>query len=144
MIYAFMKKQHPNLPAVLEQDTADKKGLEFDDIVSKDIISLAMEKKDPLCLKVVEKFAEIFGAEVGNAALCYMPFGGIYLIGGVTNGIKDFLINDPTFMKNFHDKGRLSPVMNNFKVMIVNPDLEVGLLGAEEAARREMLKQLRR
>lgn len=43
LIYAFMKKQYPDLPAVLEQDTPDKKGLAFDDIVSKDIISLAME-----------------------------------------------------------------------------------------------------
>jgi hypothetical protein len=28
--------------------------------------------------------------------------------------------------------------MEGFRVMVVNPDLEVGLMGAEEKARREM------
>lgn len=37
LIYAFMKKKHPNLEAVLE------KTKKFDDIESKDIISLAMQ-----------------------------------------------------------------------------------------------------
>ena len=50
LIYAFMKKKHPELEAVLE------KTKHFDEIESKDIIGLAMSKKDPLCLKVVEKF----------------------------------------------------------------------------------------
>ena len=57
LLYAFMKKKHPDLAAVLEQDTETKKGLRFEDIVSKDIIIQAMREKDPLCLKVVEKFA---------------------------------------------------------------------------------------
>jgi glucokinase len=140
LLYAFMKKTYPDLPAVLEQDSETHQAKQFDDIVSKDIISLAMEKKDPLCMKVVEKFAEIYGTEVGNSALNYMPYGGIYLIGGVTNGIKDYMVNESMFMDNFLAKGRLSGLMKNFKVMIVNAELEVGLLGAQEAARREMMK----
>ncbi len=51
------------------------------------IVEAAIKKKDPLCLKVVEKFTEIFAVEVGNMALKTMPYGGIYLTGGVTNGI---------------------------------------------------------
>ena len=50
LIYQFMKKKHPELEAVLEKTKS------FDDIESKDIIGLAMTKKDPLCMKVVEKF----------------------------------------------------------------------------------------
>ena len=59
---------------------------DFNQIVSYDIINQAIEHKNPLCLKVVDKFAEIFGTEVGNLALKTLPYGGIYLIGGVTNG----------------------------------------------------------
>ena len=50
-----------------------------------------MKHKDPLCLKVVEKFTENFGTETGNLALKTLPYGGIYLIGGVTAGISEYL-----------------------------------------------------
>ena len=102
----------------------------FDQIQSYDIISTAMEKKDPLCLKVVEKFADIFGTETGNLATKTLPRGGIYLIGGVTAGIKDYLMHDKTFMNAFYDKGRMSDHMRSIPVHLVNPDIEVGLLGA--------------
>ena len=42
-------------------------------------------------------------------------------------------------MTHFADKGRLTEMMADFPVYLVNPDLEVGLLGAEEKARRDML-----
>jgi glucokinase len=50
-----------------------------------------MKTDDELCKKVVSKFAEIFGAEVGNMAMKVLPYGGIYLTGGVCTGIMDFL-----------------------------------------------------
>ena len=48
---------------------------------------MGIQNQDPLCLKVIEKFTSIFGTETGNLALKTLPYGGIYLIGGVTNGI---------------------------------------------------------
>ena len=73
---------------------------------AKDIINHGIKKKDPLCLKVVEKFAEIYGVEVGNAALKTLPFGGVYLTGGVTYGILDYLLLSDTFLNAFYAKGR--------------------------------------
>mmetsp|Transcript_11396 Transcript_11396/g.19224 ORF Transcript_11396/g.19224 Transcript_11396/m.19224 type:complete len:157 (-) Transcript_11396:57-527(-) len=141
LIYAFMKKQNPALEAVLEKDSAHGKAKEFNALQSKDIIQMAVLHKDPLCLKVVDKFIEIFGNETGNTALKLMPLGGIYLIGGVTNGVRDYLLANPNkFLGPFRNKGRLQGFMSGFRVMVVNPELEVGLLGAEEKARREMLK----
>jgi glucokinase len=64
------------------------------------------------------------------------------LIGGVTNGIKEYLIKEKKFMESFCDKGRLKEFMKKFKVYLVNPSIEVGLLGAEEKARRELKKKL--
>jgi len=84
-IYAYMAKKFPNLEKVLEKEKS------FDEIESKDIIDCAMETNDPLCMKVVEKFTENFGTETGNLALKTLPYGGIYLIGGVTNESKIIL-----------------------------------------------------
>jgi glucokinase len=65
-------------------------------------------------MKVVEKFTENFGTEAGNLALKTLPYGGVYLIGGVTNGIKDYLKENDKFMNSFNDKGRLLSYMKQF------------------------------
>ena len=140
LIYQFMKEKHSNLEVVLEKDSKFGKGKKFDDIESKDIISLAINHNDPLCMKVVEKFTENYGTEVGNLALKTLPYGGIYLIGGVTAGIQKYMKSDCKFMDAFTDKGRLVDFIKKFQVYIVDPSIEVGLLGAEEKARREMIK----
>lgn len=82
MIYDFMRNKYDNLARVLEEE-----GKNFNQIDSYHIIKCAMELNDPLCMKVVDKFAEIFGVEAGNFALKTLPHGGIYIIGGVSTGI---------------------------------------------------------
>ena len=85
LIYEFFKEKFPALPRVLEKD---KKA---DELTSGDIIAAGIELNDELCMKVIQKFSEIFAVEVGNVALKWLPYGGIYLVGGVANGIKDYL-----------------------------------------------------
>jgi glucokinase len=118
----------------------EKDGTQFETIDSKMIIDCGVKQKDPLCMKVVEKFTELFGVETGNFALKTLPYGGIYLIGGVTSGISDYLIHSDTFIKNFFMKGRLSEKMRKFPVYMVKSETNVGLLGAEECAYRVMRK----
>jgi glucokinase len=91
LIYSFMKSKHPELEAYLE--TRD--GKKFDEIKSKDVIQMAVVQKDPLCVKVVDKFIAQLGVETGNMALKTMPYGGVYLIGGVTNGVREYLLSNP-------------------------------------------------
>lgn len=131
LIYAFYAERHPELEKVLENE-----GIAFNDITSKDIIRTAMERKDPLCMKVVQKFTEIFAVETANLALKTLPFGGIYLIGGVTHGIMDYILTTDTFTKNFFEKGRLEEVLRKVPLYLVREDTNVGLLGAEEFAYR--------
>lgn len=114
----------------------EKEGKPFDDLTSHDIISKGINEKDPLCMKVIEKFTKIFAVEAANLALKTLPYGGIYLIGGVTAGIRDYILNTDTFIKNFEQKGRLEPAMKKIPLYLVDPMLEVGLMGAEEVAYR--------
>ena len=89
LIYEFLKKENPEDKLILETGDGAKTP---DEINSHDVITAAMEKKDPLCQKVVQKFGEIFAVQAGDTALKYLPYGGIYLIGGVTMGIRDYIL----------------------------------------------------
>ena len=83
LIYDFLAKKSPQLERTLETQGGKK----FDDLTSGMIVEAGVKKRDPLCLLVVRKFIEIFACEVGNMALKTLPYGGIYLTGGVTSGI---------------------------------------------------------
>ena len=111
-------------------------------MTSHDIIAAAIKKKDPLCLKVVEKFSEIFGVEVGNAALKTLPYGGVYLTGGVTTGMTEYLLHNDTFLNSFYAKGRQEEKMRKVPIFIVKPENKLGLMGTEECARRILAKHL--
>ena len=132
LIYEFLKSQFPDLPRVLEQD---KKA---DELTSGDIIAAGMVRNDELCMKVIKKFSEIFAVEVGNVALKWLPYGGIYLVGGVATGIKDYLEQDHSFMHTVYQKGRQSSVVRRIPVVLVKPEVELGILGAEECAFRNL------
>ncbi|MBP0019971.1 MAG: glucokinase [Cyanobacteria bacterium SBLK] len=93
------------------------------------IVSLgAMEKGDLLCKKTLDLFIEVYGAEAGNLALKLLPYGGLYIAGGIAAKILPVL-EEGKFMMAFKTKGRVSPVLDNVPVcVILNP--QVGLLGA--------------
>ena len=133
MIYEFMKTEFPDLPKILETGENAKQP---NDIIGKDIMEAGLQKNDQLCMKVIEKFTEIFAVEVGDMGLKTLPYGGIYLVGGVTWGLSEYLQNNELFMNTFYAKGRLQGVMQKFPVVIVKPQVELGILGAEEACYR--------
>lgn len=76
--------------------------------------------------------------EVGNHMLKNLPYGGVFLIGGVTNGIQDYILNEPVFMELINAKGRLAASMQQIPVYLVKPEVELGLLGAEEKVFRNL------
>jgi len=133
LIYEFFKKENPDIKCVLEEGDAAKSPK---DITSGDIIRSAMTTKDDLCSKVVEKFAQIFGTEVGNFAMKTLPYGGIYLTGGVTMGLAQYLQQTNVFKQEVYAKGRLSATVRRFPIYVLQPEIEIGILGAEEQAYR--------
>ena len=70
-----------------------------------------MKEGDPLCMRVVKKFTEIFAVEAGDFALKTLPYGGVYLVGGVTMGLADYIKNESVWMDTFLEKGRLEEKM---------------------------------
>jgi glucokinase len=96
------------------------------------ITSRAASDGDALCVKTVEMFVSIYGAEAGNLALKTLSVGGVIVGGGIAPRILDW-ITAGGFMTAFKDKGRLSPLMDAISVRIaLNPKAPV--LGAAEVA----------
>jgi glucokinase len=96
------------------------------------ITTRASNEGDPLCVKTVEMFVSIYGAEAGNLALKTLAVGGVIVGGGIAPRIIDW-ISAGGFMTAFKDKGRLSPLMDAIPVRIaVNPKAPV--IGAAEVA----------
>lgn len=77
-------------------------------------------KPGSLCEKALGLYAEIYGAEAGVLALQLMPYGGLYVTGGVTMATKQWMLADNQFLDAFNDKGRVSPLLNLVPVYLVN------------------------
>jgi glucokinase len=98
------------------------------------ITSRATGEGDALCVKTVEMFVSIYGAEAGNLALKTLSVGGVIVGGGIAPRIIDS-ITAGGFMAAFKDKGRLAPLMDAIPVHIAtNPKAPV--IGAAEVASR--------
>jgi len=63
----------------------------------------------------------LLGAEAGNLALIHLPFGGVYLCGGVARALAPHLAA-MGFAEAFRDKGRFAGFMQNFAVSVITDD----------------------
>ena len=98
------------------------------------IAKAALEKRDRLCEQTLQMFVDAYGAEAGNLALKLLPYGGLYLAGGIAAKILP-LIKEGQFLRAFGQKGRVSSLLERVPVHVVlNP--QVGLIGAAICASR--------
>jgi len=87
-----------------------------------------MKGKDELCVKALNLFCRIYGAEAGNLALKCLPYGGVLLAGGIATKILP-VIEQGLFIQGFLAKGRYRKVLEKISVKVcVNQ--EAALLGA--------------
>jgi glucokinase len=104
-----------NTYAFMTKDIAAAKPLQAQDIMA------ACDAGDPLAKEAVHLCVEILGAVCGNLALTLLPFGGIYLVGGVSRAFAPHL-DDAGFAKAFCSKGRFSGFMESFPISVVTDD----------------------
>ena len=76
---------------------------------------------DPRAIEAARVFSRILGTVAGNLSLIQLPFGGVYLVGGVSRAIAPYL-RDFGFADAFRDKGRFAGFMSNFSVHVVEDD----------------------
>lgn len=96
------------------------------------ISASAIEGRDPGCVRALELFTAIYGAEAGNLALKYLAIGGVYLCGGIAPKILPFLQRGG-LVEAFLDKGRLRSTLERIDIRVsLNPS--AALIGAAWAA----------
>lgn len=81
----------------------------------------ALAEGDPEAEAAGRLYVRLLGAEIGNLALVHLPFGGIFLIGGVARAFQPYLERFG-FTEAFRDKGRFAGFMANFTVSVIEDD----------------------
>lgn len=76
---------------------------------------------DPIARKAAGLWVHIFGQMLGNLALTHLPFGGIYIIGGVARALTPYLA-EFGLTAHFRDKGRFAGFLENFSVTVIEDD----------------------
>jgi glucokinase len=96
------------------------------------ITEMALAGRDALCVKALEIFVSVYGAEAGNLALKAMAVGGVLVGGGIAPRILPALTTG-AFVTAFRDKGRLAALMEAMPISVaLNP--RAPLLGAAQVA----------
>lgn len=96
------------------------------------ITRLALDGSCELCVRALDIFVSIYGAEAGNLALKLKATGGVFVGGGIAPKIIQKL-KDLTFMKAFLEKGRMKFLLEAIPVRVILND-KLGLLGAARFA----------
>jgi glucokinase len=76
---------------------------------------------DPLARETARLYIHIMAQALGNLALTHLPFGGIFLIGGVARAMAPWL-DEMDFARAFRDKGRFAAFMESFAVTLIEDD----------------------
>ena len=78
----------------------------------------ALNGRNKLCVKTLDLFCAIYGAEASNLALKVLALGGVYLGGGIAPKVLSKL-QDGVFKKAFLEKGRFSDFLSKIPVHVI-------------------------
>ena len=93
------------------------------------------DKNDPPTAEAIQVFMRILGVVAGDLALTHLPFGGIFLTGGMMRRLAPN--NTPEFIRAFRAKGRKSDFMDGFPVALIDDDF-AALTGCAVALNAKM------
>lgn len=88
---------------------------------AQEIMEACASGKDLRAVAAAQLFTRILGTVCGNLSLIQLPFGGVYLVGGVARAFAPHLTQFG-FGDAFRDKGRFAGFMGNFAVNVIEDD----------------------
>jgi len=85
-------------------------------------------------------FLRNYFSEAGNLALKTLPYGGVYIVGGIAARIFPYILKHKDELLNIYsNKGRMGDLLRNIPVYLVTNET-IGMLGAQVCAVRELKK----
>ncbi len=110
---------------------ADAAALEAADPAA-NIASLAQSEPASLAGETMRLFTRLYGAQTGNLGLNCLPYGGLYIAGGIA-AKNPALIGSDIFLEAFRAKGRMRPLLEKIPLFLIT-NTELGLNGAVQYA----------
>jgi len=115
---------------------AERPGRESDDLRAEldgghgaaAISRFALERADPLASDALDLFVECYGSVAGDHALAVLPYGGVFVVGGIAAKILPRLAAGG-LVRAFTDKGDFAALARAFPIAVVTND-RLGLAGA--------------
>jgi glucokinase len=101
-----------------------------------EITACAMEGSCPVCVRTLDLWVSLYGAEAGNLALKSLSIGGVFVAGGIVAKIMPKM-SDGTFLESFCRKSKFSALLADMPVHIVLSE-DAPLLGAAAEAARQL------
>ena len=144
-LIAFGEELQEQLGHVAAEDILSGRGIERAykytagiDLSAKEVMALC-ENADPRALDAVGLVVRTLGHFAGDMALTHLPFGGVFLVGGVARALMPYM--EPYDLCGcFAAKGRFTDFMAQFAINIVDDDY-AALIGAASYA-QECLNNL--
>jgi len=133
-IYSFVR---------LQESSGEKENSDLDRLIGNDqgdidlaaaIVEYATKHSDLLAKRALDIFIDIYGAAIGNLALTTLPFGGLYIVGGIAPKLLRE-IKEGQFLEAFSNKGRMKKLIQGVPLYVVLCT-EVGLKGAALYAKK--------
>lgn len=103
-------------------------GIPPDETIDGAALAVRAESGDAVAAAALDLFIDLYGAWVGNVALMYQPFGGLYIAGGVATHMLARM-QSPRFMAAATDKGRMRGVVGRTPIFLVTCN-RLGVQGA--------------
>ena len=129
-IYAFLRKNRAyNLTEFAKE--IEKSGIQ-PEMISK------YRKIDSICMETFKIFKSIYARIAKNLALDALPFGGIYIAGGIAQ--KNPEIFDKEFVNIFESNQRMSHILKRIPIYLILNE-NIGLLGAGFAGAKFLAKR---
>lgn len=97
-----------------------------------EITQLALEGKCPVCVRTLDLWVSMYGAEAGNLALKVLARGGVWVAGGIAVKIRKKM-EDGVFFRAFCEKEKFAALLAQIPIRMVLNE-EAPLIGAMSQA----------
>ncbi len=129
-IYVELLVSGPGLVRIY-QALCDLEGSASEALAPSEIAQRGMSQSDPVCSRALTVFCSLFGSACGDFIVANGTWGGLFIAGGITLKIIDFLENSE-FLARLQCKGAMSEHLRAVPVHLITAS-HPGLIGAAHA-----------